>query len=65
MLHDWIHPRDDESFVKGKRESRRYKLLPIISLAQTGCHGPERLPSNSSLLFIIRAKKRPEFNEII
>jgi len=65
MFHDWFHPHDDESLVKGKRESRRYKRVPIISLAQTGCHDRERLSSNSSLLFIIRAKKRLEFYKII
>jgi hypothetical protein len=65
MFHDWFHPRDGESLVKGKLESRRYKRVPIISLVQTGCHGAKRMSSNSSLLFIIRAKKHPEFYGII
>ena len=65
MFHGWFHPRDDESLVKGKRKSIRYKRIRVISLAQTGCHSPERLSLNSSLLFIISAKKRPEFYEII
>jgi hypothetical protein len=59
MFHGWFHPRDDESLVKGKRESKRCKRLPGISLAQTECHSSERLSSNSPLLFNIRAKKRP------
>jgi hypothetical protein len=57
MFHGSFHPRDDESLVKGKRESKRCKRLPVISLAQIGCHGPKRLTSNSSLLLIVRAKK--------
>ena len=56
MFHDWLHPRDDGSLVKGKRQSIRYKRLPLISLAQTECYGPERLSLNSSLLSIIRTK---------
>jgi hypothetical protein len=55
MFHGWFHPRDDESLVKRKRESKRYKRPPVISLAQTVCHSPERLSSNSSFLFIARA----------
>ena len=64
MFHDWFHPRDDGSLVKGKREPIRYKRLPVISLAQTGCHSPKRLSSNSSLLFIIREKNVRNFMKL-
>jgi hypothetical protein len=52
MFYDWFHSRDDESLVKGKRKTIRYKRPPAISLAQTGCHSPERLSSNSSLFIL-------------